>query len=862
MSRARDFLLSLAGGVVLAAALAQPACARQQAQERPREQQEPPPEVAAWQQRLAEAERQAASAPQDIGARRTLVRTLLLLGRPADAEQAARASDSPELANVLGQALQARGEIAAAERAYRQALSGGASDALAARYQLGLLLRARGDDQAAFAELERVADANVAGATPDQLVAIAGALRQLGQRDPQRFHDAVRVYEAAAAADPANVAAKLAEASLFLEKYNSTEAQALLAEVLQRLPGHPDALVLQARAKEFDGSDEALGLVRKALAIAPEHVGARVYHARLLLGLEDYAAASAEAERALRTNPASLEALTVLAATQRLAGNERAFDATAARVLALDPHYATLYSTAAELAVQQRRYREASELAERAVQLDSSDWAGWAALGINQFRLGQVAQARTTLERAFAGDPFNVWVKNTLDLLDTYPEYVERAGPRERLFLHGSEADLLQLYMQPLIEAALDSLARHYDYRPNGPVRVEVFPRHADFSVRTVGLTGLGALGVSFGEQLVLDSPAARDPGEFNWGATLWHEVAHTFTLGLSRSRVPRWLTEGLSVYEERRARPGWGTQLTPSFAEAYRAGRTLPVSRLNEGFVRPQYPEQVQHSYYQASLVVEYIAQEHGFDAIRRMLRAYGDGRSNEQVISDVLKQEPAALDAAFDTWLRQRFGKQFAALGSTGGDPGSYRRALAEARRLIEAGDVAAARKQLEEARDAVPDVAVPGSPYHLLADLYEQAGDRAAAAGQLEQAFLRSDADYEAMMRAAHLRLALGDTVRAAAALDRTLYVQPYDVAVHQQLAQLYGALRRWPEAVRERRAVVALKPVDMADARYQLARALAAAGQPGEARTEVLRALELAPNFAAAQELLLRLSGGGS
>jgi len=89
-----------------------------------------------------------------------------------------------------------------------------------------------------------------------------------------------------------------------------------------------------------------------------------------------------------------------------------------------------------------------------------------------------------------------------------------------------------------------------------------------------------------------------------------------------------------------------------------------------------------------------------------------------------------------------------------------------------------------------------------------------------------------------------------------------VHPYDVTLHQQLALYYNTLRRWPEAVRERRAVVALDPVDVADARYQLALALERAGQPTEARTEVLRALEVAPNFAAAQELLLRLSGGGS
>jgi Tfp pilus assembly protein PilF len=73
-------------------------------------------------------------------------------------------------------------------------------------------------------------------------------------------------------------------------------------------------------------------------------------------------------------------------------------------------------------------------------------------------------------------------------------------------------------------------------------------------------------------------------------------------------------------------------------------------------------------------------------------------------------------------------------------------------------------------------------------------------------------------------------------------------------------VYAAAQDWPKSVRERQAVVALKPVDMAEALYQLALAHFSGGDRTSARREVLRALEAAPNFIEAQELLLRIRGG--
>jgi len=61
-------------------------------------------------------------------------------------------------------------------------------------------------------------------------------------------------------------------------------------------------------------------------------------------------------------------------------------------------------------------------------------------------------------------------------------------------------------------------------------VRVEVYPDHEDFAVRTLGMPGLGALGVTFtsatyGSSSPWTSPSGRPPGSFHWASTLWHEM-------------------------------------------------------------------------------------------------------------------------------------------------------------------------------------------------------------------------------------------------------------------------------------------------------------------------------------------------
>ena len=66
--------------------------------------------------------------------------------------------------------------------------------------------------------------------------------------------------------------------------------------------------------------------MRAALDINPDYVEARTLHAEMLLSLEDYTAAQADIDRALRVNPTADHTLAVAAAIKYLTHDQPGFD--------------------------------------------------------------------------------------------------------------------------------------------------------------------------------------------------------------------------------------------------------------------------------------------------------------------------------------------------------------------------------------------------------------------------------------------------------------------------------------------------------------------------------------------------------
>ncbi|MCE9600613.1 MAG: hypothetical protein K8S21_00180 [Gemmatimonadetes bacterium] len=488
-------------------------------------------------------------------------------------------------------------------------------------------------------------------------VAAGRAYLIVSSGDANAVRNALRAFDSGTAADSTFDEAALRASDLLLEKFVAPDATQGYESVLRRHPKNAWALLGTARVMEFTGKGDALAKAREAIAADARLAPAHLFIATLHLEAERNDSAQAAARRALAIDPEALDAWAVIGAVAWIAGDSAAFRAALVQAERVAAKPAAFYVTLSEAAARQRRYADAERFAARALELDPLSVPALGALGTNRLRTGDIAAGRAQIERAFAIDPFNLWHKNTLDLLDVLAGFRTVRMGRFEFVTSAREAEILLPYLSPLLEEAYEKLSARYDFRPQVPVRLEIYPRSADFSVRTVGLTGLGALGVSFGHLLAIDAPSARDPGTFNWGSTSWHELAHTFTLGLSDNRVPRWFSEGASVLEERRARAGWGALASPAYLAALKTGALRPVSQLNDGFVRPRTPAEVGLSYYHASLVCEMLEAEFGPKALGDMLRAWRDGLTNAEVFRRALKLDEAALDERFDTWVRARF-------------------------------------------------------------------------------------------------------------------------------------------------------------------------------------------------------------
>jgi len=755
---------------------------------------------------------------------------------------------------------------------------------LRAEWLKGVLEQARGEKQAARAAFEGVVRQAMLRVSlrPEEQGILASAQKELGL-----FKEANAAYRDATGAAPENSRLKSDWGWLMLEKHNPGDAGGLFEEALAANPNETRALLGIAALAAESWSNEQADPLAKALAINPSLIDAHLLAARVRIEEDNYEAAEEAVGKALGVNALSADALSLKAVVQYLQGDPAAEQDTIPRILRQNPAYGQVYADLGDFLVIKRRYETATGFFRRAIETDPELPDVRSNLGINLFRLGDEAGARSLLEEAYRLDPYNVWTVNTLRLMDSFVRFHPFETERFVGKLHEKEADLLKPYVEELLEEAFADQMRRYQFTPGRKIVFEMYPDHEDFAVRTLGLPGLGALGASFGNVVAMDSPSARPTGAFHWGSTLWHELAHVVTLNLTDNRVPRWFTEGLSTYEETKARPGWGDPMGPEIITPLKEKGLIPMEKLNGVFVRPEYPAQIGFAYFQSGLICEFVVDQYGFEKILEMLKLYREGADDAKAIQEALGLSFPEFDEKFREYAREKtynFAEavvlrqaQPAGHGEQGeespeGEEGpevriesslpngdDYFSRLRRAAQLVKEEKFDEAIQEAEAAKKLFPPYTSEGDPYRLLAGVYEKQGQKDKAAAELLAWRVQKGRDPETFKRLATLLHDLGRTDEAIQTLEEALYISMYDLEIHRSLGEWYFERSNPRLAVREYGAVLALDPPDKAEAHYRLATAYQALHDPQNARRQVLAALEIAPGFRDAQRLLLELSG---
>jgi tetratricopeptide (TPR) repeat protein len=636
---------------------------------------------------------------------------------------------------------------------------------------------------------------------------------------------------------------------LLHERFNDIDAAGLFREALAKDPSNAGAYLGLAvvSADGFDG--KAVEYLAKAIQLDPKLATAHELMADLALANDDLDTATAEADKAIALENDALDAMAIHAAIELIA--DRSPDAWFTKIRAVNPGYGEAYARVARQLELHYRYEDAVTYYRKAIEADPRLWAAHSALGIDLMRLGKEAEPFKELELSYNNGYRDAATVNSLRLLDSYKNFETFRDNAIILKLNKTEAALLLPYMQAELHTILATYEKKYRMKLPGPVQVEVYPNHEDFAVRTMGMPGLGALGVTFGEVVAMDSPSAHKPGNFNWGSTLWHEMSHVFILTATNHRVPRWFTEGLAVHEEGERSPEWKNRVTPEVLLAIRDKKLLSVAALDRGFVSPEYPSQVIISYFQAGSICDFVKEKWGEEKLLDMAHSYAKLQTTPQVIHQNLGIAPDDFDKQYLAWIGQKYGTEAAHFD--------------EWRQKLKALFAAAQQNQYDVVLEQGPAILAMYPEYVDEANVYVLMADADKARGDSKsEAVILTVYEHEggqmpaALKRLAALEEAAGKPAEAAATLERVNYIYPVkDEDLHRRLGDLLFAEKQYDGAIREYNARVASNPVDKAGAEFNLAQAYFAAGQKDKAQESVLAALETAPGYRPAQKLLLEL-----
>lgn len=733
--------------------------------------------------------------------------------------------------------------------------------------------------EAQLKEIERLATIRLwAYRTPADRIAL-GRIALLFGNDPKKVLE--QFYDPIRKAQPELRESYLATGELALDKNDFALAAKNFNAAVKKFPDDPDAWFGLARAYQPSDPEATLAALQKTFDSNPNHVGAWVLLANLRIDTEEYGEAEDAIKSALRTNSNDPEAHACASVLAHLRNDARAETAERAAALKLWRNNPAVPHLIGRKLSQKYRFAEGAALQREALRFDPAYLPAKSQLANDLLRLGKDDEGWKLADEVQQADPYDVVAYNLGTLRDVIAHFRTLTSEHFTIRMDPREADIYGQDALALLERAYSSLTKKYGMALREKTIVEIFPDQKDFAIRTFGLPGgAGYLGVCFGRVITANSPASRPGSPSNWEAILWHEFCHVVTLTMTRNKMPRWLSEGISVHEERQARAersnasgSWGEQMKPRYRAMILGEDLTPVSQLSGAFLKPKTPMHLGFAYYESSLVVEWLIQQWGLEKMKLLLADLARGTEiNAALAAHFAPIEKLDADfAQHAQTLAKNTGPKLdwtplkpaemasdkAAIEFVVKNPDNFAALTWQAQRLLEGKQWEAAKAPLQKLIDRYPDQHDADSAYAMLARAHRELSETDAEITVLTKlADLAADA-VDAFARLMKLHTERQEWPKVLDYAARYQAVDPLRPEPHRFEAEASEATGKTSAAIAAYRTLLQLGPTDPAGIHYRLARLLHTAGDPA-AKREVLLALEEAPRFRVAHELLLEIA----
>lgn len=669
-------------------------------------------------------------------------------------------------------------------------------------------------------------------------------------------------------------AAYVAEGHLALQKNDAARA----ADVFRAgLKAHGETANLRAglaRAYANGDREKEKENLKRALEINPVHLPSLLSQAEALISAEKFLEAEAAVQKVLDLNDGHPEAWALRASIAQLsASGADKFSSARAKALQRWPQNPLVDHVIGRVLSKAYRFAEGARHQRQSLAFSSSFAPARIQLCHDLLRLGEEEEAWKLAASIREADGYHVQAHN-LGLLEKQMQgfIVQRFDdfilkmPKREWPIYGERA--LQL-----LREARAHLAPKYGLDLKRPVMVEFFEAQQDFAIRTFGsLGGQGLLGVCFGSVITMNSPGSLANGRNNWESTLWHEFCHVVTLSQTQNKMPRWLSEGISVYEESQRHPFWGMPMNADFRRMILEDqKTTPVGQLSSAFLNAENSEELLFAYYQSSQVVSFLMETFGPAKFQKLLNDLAAGtRINAALEANTLSL--GRLEKEFDRYLKAK-AETYGAQAEWGKpkpeevnpvDRESLNSYLRQHPNNLWALNQQIGFLEEEESWEKVlpladrlirllPEEHGAESGYAIKAQALRKLGR-----GEEELKILRRIAENDAsamsvFLRLLELDLAAKNWPETIANAQRAIALNPFLRLPQHALAQAYEAQSQTPEAIAAFRRVLILSPEDAAKVHFSLAKLLHPT-DAGQAKRHLLDALSLAPRFLEGHALL--------